>query len=233
MGLVVFGQGVAKISGRVGGSIFANNRGGNYVKNFAVPVNPNTTPQQEVRSALSDLVVGWLDDLTDTQRAAWETYGENVAMTNRIGDTIFLTGQQHYIRSNSALVRLALTRVDDGPTTFNLGNFTPTTLAATETTPPNEASVGFTDTDDWVGEDDAHMIVQLAQQVNPTINFFKGPFLTVGTIDGNLTLPPTTPQVFTAPNGYTAGNKAFARVRVHRADGRLSSPQITEAIIVT
>ncbi len=221
MGLVVFGQGVAKISGRVGGSIFANNRGGNYVKNFAVPVNPNTTPQQEVRSALSDLVVGWLDDLTDTQRAAWETYGENVAMTNRIGDTIFLTGQQHYIRSNSLLKRSGLTLVDDGPVVFEIPASDPT-LALTGTATTQDVTLVYDDQMTWPDENGGFLFIFLGQPQNAQRNFFDGPWRLTDFVTGINGAPPTSPTVSTAPFAISEGQHLWAYARIMRADGRLS-----------
>ncbi len=230
MALVQFGGGVAQIRGRLGGSIFSRNRGGSYVKNFATPTNPNTAAQQAVRNAISTLVVSWLTVLTQLQRDAWETYAENVPMQNGLGDTIFLTGQQMFLRSNSVLVRNGLARVDDAPTIFNLGDFSTVTLTVSAATSP-DISVDFDDTDVWANEDGGFLFVQAAKQVNPSVNFFKGPFLQAGIVIGATALPPTTPQVITTIFSYAEGNRTHARVRAMHADGRLTSVNIATAVV--
>lgn len=232
MALVQFGGGVAQIRGKLGGTIFSRNRGGSFVRTFVTPTNPNTPAQQQVRNALSTLVVKWLTVLTQLQRDGWETYADNVPMQNGLGDTIFLTGQQMFIRSNSVLIRNEKARVDDAPTIFNLGEFTPVVFSAV-TTPFPQIFVNFTFADDWVTEIGAFMFVQGSRQMNPTINFFKGPFLQIGAVIGNDAPPPFPPLVVAVPFTYTPDNRTFIRVRVIRADGRLSSAQIATTIIVT
>jgi len=100
MALVKFGGGVVQMSGSIAGDTFARNRYGNYCRARTKPTNPNTSRQQDVRASLAFLTDRWSNTLTALQRAAWNLYGDSVAMTNRLGETTKLTGFNHYIRSN-------------------------------------------------------------------------------------------------------------------------------------
>ncbi len=216
-----------EISGALGGVVGSRNRGGLYLRARAVPVNPNTPFQVEVRTIFGQLNGLWGSLLTDIQRAAWEVYAENVSVVNRIGETIFLTGKGHYVRANTARVQAGLPRVDDGPADFSLGDFGATTIAIVGGT--SVVDVAFEDTDAWVDEDGAAMIVLAGRSVSQTINFFKGPFQFADNILGDGLLPPTSPAPITSNFAYLTGQRAFAQVRVSRADGRLSQTAILEA----
>lgn len=219
---------IAQASGSVAGNTFSRNRGGQYIRNRATPVNPQTAQQVAVRNAFSQLTVAWGQTLTDTQRAAWDNYAANVPVLNALGDSIFLTGFNMYVRSNTPRLQAGLTRVDSGPTTFDLGTFTPVTVAFKVTGGFEE--VTFTNGDAWANENDSSMLVYGSRSLSPTINFFKGPFRLAGTIDGDGTTAPTSPAETTSPFTIVIGNAYYARVRVSRADGRLSSEQIIRAI---
>jgi hypothetical protein len=209
----------AQASGSIAGMVFSHNRGGQYVRSRATPTDPATALQVEVRSAMTSLAVRWIETLTTAQRDAWATYASNVEMTNRVGDAVFLTGQQHYLRSNIPRVQLGLDSVDDGPTVFDLGELTPPTLAAQA---PSNLTLSFTDTDDWVDETDSHLLFYSSKQQNPTINYFKGPFRFADRVDGDDSVPPTSPVPIASPTALTEGNFVFSRTRVSRVDGRLS-----------
>lgn len=212
------------VSGKIGGLVGSHNRGGQYFRAWVVPTNPSSPGQQAVRTLLSVLASRWAI-LTSAQRDAWTMYGLNVPTTNRIGDVIYLTGQQWYIACNVARIRGGLSIVDDGPVIFLQDSLNPVSI---NTTPASQdVDVFFTDTDEWVGEDDAALIVQVGIQVLTTINFYKGPFVFAAKIDGDSVAPPVPPVTITSPRPpHVAGGRVWARVRSVRADGRMSPPQI-------
>lgn len=220
---------LAQASGSVGGSTYSRNRYGAYIRNRAVPVNPGTQQQEAVRGFFSQLTSLWANTLTDTQREAWDTYGANVPLTDKLGDPIFCNGFCHYVRSNVPRLQAGLPRVDDGPETFNLGDFTPITYGATGA--GNLLAIGFTEADDWVGEDDASLLIYSSRNIAPTINYFRGPYRFGIQIDGDATTPPTTPVAAAGPFDITVGNKSFGYAVVTRADGRLSAKQFVEAVV--
>lgn len=209
-------------SGSLGGITFSHNRGGAYMRVRATPTNPNTVQQQAVRSAMASLATRWNDILSAAQRAAWDTYAFNVPLPNALGDPVNVGGVGMFMRSNVPRIQVALPIVDDGPTLFNLGEMgTPTILSVTATT--NIASIGFVDTDEWVDEDDSALLIYNGRSQNPGINFFKGPYQFADKVVGDAITPPTTPAAIGLKFVSVVGNNTFLRIRVTRADGRLSA----------
>lgn len=211
----------SQASGSIAGITYSRNRGGMYARARAIPTDPASAFQLANRNNMTDLVDAWIGIVSPAQRAAWKTYGDNVAMTNRLGETVFLTGQQHYVRSNLPRLQIEFPRIDDAPTIFDLGQHTTPTVQYAYDTP--SVVIAFEETDVWCDEDATALIIFASREQNPTINFFQGPYRLAGTIDGDSVSPPTSPQIIASPFAYNIGNQAFARARITRADGRLSA----------
>ncbi len=220
----------SKLSGVIGGTVASHNRGGQYLRARVTPVNPNTPLQQAVRTIFANLAAAW-QGLTDLQRAAWDDYGANVPVVNRIGETINLTGFNHYLRSNVPREQVGLARVDDGPTTFSLPALGIQTFTAIAGAGLLIASTVHSDTDAWVSEDGAALLINFSQQKAPTINFYKGPFNSQLPLLGDSAFPPTSPFASITTIPATAGNIVFGHYRLTRADGRLSTAAILVADI--
>lgn len=220
------GGGVAAISGSIGGTVFSRNRGGAYMRLRAIPVNPNTVFQQEVRSLMATLTSRWLDTLTEDQRAAWDTYADNVHLPNPLGADRNVGGLGMYCRSNISRLQadpVFLTRVDDAPVIFNLGPYTlPVLDNAIESA--QTADVAFDNADDWAGETGSAMLIYGSRARNPSTNYFKGPYRFAHVIEGDDTTPPTSPATVTWPFPFVETQRLFLFARVTRLDGRLSSP---------
>ena len=208
-------------SGSVGGLTFSHNKGGLYTRARAIPVNPASPFQEIVRNATALLTNLWVDLLTADQRRDWETYAFQVRIPNSLGEPVQIPALAMYVRSNVSRLQQGLPRVDAAPTIFNLGGFTSPSF--TFNSAASSLAVTFEETDAWVGEDDAAMLVYTSREQNPTIKFFKGPYRLAGAILGNLALPPTSPADIVTPFPAAIGNSVFVRVRVTRVDGRLSA----------
>lgn len=215
-------QVLTQASGSVGGITYSHNAGGMYQRARAIPTNPNTPEQQTIRGAVTSLTNLWINSLSPAQRSLWETYAANVSVLNRLGEPIFLSGLNMYVRSNVPRIQGGDPRVDNGPTTFDIGDYSNPSFAIDEAA--NEVDVTFTDTDTWVDEDDTAMMIWASRPQNTTINFFKGPYRFAGKIDGDSITPPTSPAVIALPFPVIAGQRVFVRANVTRADGRLSAP---------
>ena len=228
--LVKFGGGITQMSGSIGGTTFARNRYGNYARARTKPINPNSSAQQAVRATLNQLTVRWGQTLTAAQRAAWNLYGSSVAMTNRLGESTFMTGFNHYIRSNSNLLRHELVVVDDGPTIFELPDTDPT-FAITASEATQLISVAFDDALAWVGEGTGHLFVLQGTPQNAQRNFFDGPWRTIGHIDGDGTTPPTSPSDLATTFQVSEGQHVWVKARICQEDGRLSEPFRADVIV--
>ena len=223
MALVKFGLGVTQMSGSVGGSTFARNRSGNYVRSRTKPVNPNTARQVAVRAALAFLTDRWAQTLTANQRIAWNLYASNVVMQNKLGESINLSGFNHYIRSNAWLAHLGAPTVDDGPVIFEIPAADPA-FAVTISEGTQVWTITFDDGMDWVSEDGASLIMYNGQPQNAQRNFFDGPWQFMNSIAGNNGAPPVSPLDRAASYTYTEGQRAWVYARILRADARLSQP---------
>lgn len=219
-----------QMSGSVGGMTASHNKGGMYLRARAIPVNPNSVAQQAARTAFTELTTAWIEELTAAQRDGWRVYATNVLATNPLGDSVQNSGQNWYISLNSPRLRAGLSRVDNAPGIFDQATLNPVSIAMTNADTP-AILVAFDDGQDWLNEDGSALIVQSSRPQNATIEFFKGPFRLAGVVEGDSVTPPTTPASVLGAFAYTTDQKIFARVRLSRADGRLSSPQIVTTTI--
>lgn len=213
---------LGQTSGSLDATTFSHNRGGRYTRVRAIPTNPNSPQQQAVRGYMSALTSLWLSTLTQLQREAWDEYALQVPLPDPLGDPRNVGGLGMYCRSNIPRLQAAEPRVDDAPTLFILGSYTQPAIASV-TAATNIISLTFTDTDLWANEDDAAMLIYGSRGQNASINFFKGPYRFAGLIQGDAITPPTSPASITNPFNLAVGQRAFVRVNVTRADGRLAA----------
>jgi len=101
MALVKFPEGQQR-SGKQGGMVWSRNRFGAYARNRAIPVNPDSVLQRDVRSQLAALSKSW-QDLSDNQRSAWTAAAQNFPKINRLGDSYVSTGFNYYVQINQVL----------------------------------------------------------------------------------------------------------------------------------
>lgn len=223
MALVKFGGGVVGMAGSIAGTTFARNRYGSYARARTKPVNPNTARQQAVRAALAELTARWAQTLTAAQRAAWDLYGANVVMTNRLGESMNLSGFNHYLRSNAWLARMGGTIVDAGPVIFEIPAVDPAfSVTASEAT--QQITWGYDDTMDWANETDAWLLLYQGSPQNPQRNFFAGPWRQCSQLQGVTGAPPASPLITGVVFAIAELQRAWCYGRILRADGRLSQP---------
>lgn len=221
MALVKYGGGIIQMSGSMAGNTYARNRYGNYVRARTKPVNPNSARQVKVRSVVAELTERWLDVLSDAQRTAWATYAAAIAMKNKLGETIKLSGFNHYIRSNSGYLDAVAQYFDDGPEELTLPEKDPAfAIAAFADT--QLVSVTLTEGLAWNSEPGAGMYLADGRPQNATRNFFKGPYRGISWLGGKQPPGNTTPQTHTGEFTLIEGQKIWCRARIIRVDGRLS-----------
>lgn len=223
MALFKAGGGIGAISGSIGSWVFARNKGGQYIRNRAIPVNPNTAFQVAVRAAMAYLVNRWANTLTGAQRTAWNLYASNVSMLNRLGEAIYLSGFNHYIRSNMIRKQIGQAIIDAGPIIFELPAQDPT-FAFTASEAIQQLVFTYDDTMDWAVEDGSFLLLFEGKPQNAQRNFFDGPWRVTGAESG---IDPGGPGGSLArPTVYGIGElqHLWAYARISRADGRLSEP---------
>jgi len=221
MALIQMGGGILDARGSIGGQVFSRNRFGNYIRARTTPVNPASSRQNAVRTAIQSLSQRWANVLTAAQRAAWEVYASAISRQNKLGAAIKLTGFNMYVRSNTPRVQAGATVIDAGPTTLTLPP-ADTVFAGTVDETNQEISVAF-DTDlDWVDQDNGHMLVYMSEPKSAGVSFIGGPWRYAGKITGDSTTPPTSPQTFSVPFPVAQGQVVAVRARISEEDGRLT-----------
>jgi len=221
MALIKFGGGVVQMSGSIAGNTYARNRFGNYSRARTKPKNPRTGLQTTIRSAMSLLITRWAQVLTATQRTGWNLYGSSVAMKNRLGESVYLTGMNHYLRSNLLSVRADSVIIDAPPTIFELPEADPT-FAVSISAATQLITVTFAATAAWNNETGGHMFIEMGKPQNAQRNFFNGPWRYVGQIPGETGTPLPSPQTKPCAFVAAAGQHIWAYARIERKDGRLS-----------
>lgn len=103
MAKVKFGMMMTDASGKLGGQVFAKNRGGNYVRTKVTPSNPQSVAQMAVRGIFASISSRW-SALTEAQRATFNTFVSSYAKTDIFGDLRNPSGKSLFQRLNQNLL---------------------------------------------------------------------------------------------------------------------------------
>jgi len=114
MALIKLGPMVAEVSGKIGGAVYARNRGGAYVRDWTKPLSSTTSYALAAKSRLTALSQAW-QGLTDNQRAAWKAWAQANPVINRLGESRVLSGSQAYVQINGVLGAIGSSYVDVPP----------------------------------------------------------------------------------------------------------------------
>lgn len=204
-------------SGKIGAMVAARNKGGQYLRARVVPSGSvASAKQQEVRNALASLATAWSSSLTADQRLGWNTYAQNVMVTNRLGDSVQISGENWFIAANTPRLQAGLPVVNDAPTTFDRGTVEFPNLTASIVTGSLSLSFGGTVTAA------ARVLVYQGQPFSAGRGKYYGSNQYAGSIDitagktGSL-LTPVLPLAGT-------DSQQTATLVVTRDDGRLATP---------
>lgn len=230
MALVKYGGGILEMRGSIGGQVHSKNRYGNYIRQRTIPVNPNSSRQQAVRNIMGFLVNYWSQQLTPVQRAAWGVYAANVNFLNKLGETITLTGFNHFIRSNMASQNNGFSIQDAGPVVLILPP-TDADFAVSVSEATQVVTVTFDDTQPWCSEDSACMSIHQGVPKNSAIQFYGNHFRHLGTFLGDSGSPITSPQTIAVDFPVAEDQKDWFFGRIMRADRRLSVPFRDDTIV--
>lgn len=221
---------LSKASGSLAGNTFSHNKGGMYIRSRAMPTNPGTENQSAVRDSVRILMDNWSNVLTQAQRDAWDLYAFNTPVVNKLGQTVKRTGQNMYVRANTARMQAEFPAVNDAPVTFDLGSFTPVEITADASA--DTLSIAVAAADPWATEDQGFMFVYQSRPQNAARRYFKGPYQLATVIEGESPGPITSPKVVSSLFPLTTGQRVFFRVTVGRADGRYTDAQYLDSIVV-
>lgn len=77
MARIIGGSVIGELSGKMGGAVFARNRGGAYVRQYVVPVDPRTSAQISARSNFG-IAASNYHGLNEDQKSLWRNFASNV-----------------------------------------------------------------------------------------------------------------------------------------------------------
>lgn len=229
------GEITGTMSGSIGAKTASHNKSGAYFRTKATPTNPNTIRQQAIRGYFGTCVNYWLNSLSAANRALWEAYAAAVPMTDKLGQTIYWSGQNHFVRSNSLRLQLGEAIVEAGPSTFNTGEPV-TSIEMTTAGTPNtlglaSGGASLSTTANIAGgcSDNGDLAVFIGPSIPATWTSYKGPYQLM-TIEAAASAATTVAldDALTAllnANGAPAdGQVRPVRLRVVYDDGRVSQP---------
>jgi len=233
MGLVRFGSLVTQVSGSVGGVVHARNRFGNYVRPRTKPVNPHSARQEAQRAILSYLAEYWHTELTPVQRNLWGVYAAAVAMRNRLGETVYVTGYNQFMRTNSSQMAIGQTVIDAAPTILSLPE-KDADLVCSEEDVTGQTFTLTCNVSGWApnGDPKFGIIVYQGQPKLASRNQFNGPWRLMDFIDATEGALGTA--TIAAAFAFAVGQKVWFGARVITESGRLSTfyqidPRVVEA----
>jgi hypothetical protein len=194
---------ITAASGKIGDAVASHNQHGAYFRPKGVMVDPNTSTQGMVRTAMANQVYAWRKQ-TNEYREAWEAYARKVERQKSRPCSKHNTGFNEYIRwavprdyANQAFGTVmgigdAIAKMPQpefktlptGTVTFDIGTGT------------FVFHVLYDNTDDWCFDQDAAMLIYIGSRkqidgtigtrgFHPTINFYAGPWRLAAVITGD------------------------------------------------
>lgn len=125
-----------ELSGKMGGLVFARNKGGAYVRAYVIPLNPRSLGQLDVRTGWASAVTSWhtLDDNTKSQ---WNMFAATDFKPKYPKIGVTYSGFNTYVSCFNELIQN--TRVQQSGTWLNLTN----TVTPFVANPPDPPSAGI------------------------------------------------------------------------------------------
>ncbi|GAJ12862.1 unnamed protein product, partial [marine sediment metagenome] len=213
--------GIVQMSGSIAGNTHARNRFGNYIRPRTKPVNPHSDGQENARAIVSYLAEKWHAPIMDPWRGSWNTYAAAVAMKNRLGETIHLTGFNHFIRSNVPKLKVGLSEKHNAPSILSL----PEKDHILECTEEDIAKQEFTficSLNGWEADGDPkyYIFIYQGQPQLKSRNFFDGPWRFMDQINADAGKQGT--DDLRASFAFAEGQKVWFQARLLTVSGRLT-----------
>lgn len=212
------------IRGSIAGTTYFPNQYGQIIaRQRTTPVNPGTLRQTQMRGAFGVAAVQWRS-LTQVQRDAWNDYAATCAFGYPQG-YYYIPGREMFVRNIGTTIYLRTrgeytAAIDPTAPTWNFPSF-----GLLDTVDPSASQTGFT-VQAQVGGPflDGLMYGWVSRAVNPTVNFWKGPFLTETLVSNSHTFPGNLATL--EFNGLSEGYKYFFKCGFITEDGDPSICQL-------
>lgn len=207
-------------SGSMASTTASHNRAGQYLRNRRTPVNPVGTGRRgTIRAAFGAASKAWAG-LTPAQQAAWTSYAATSPITDALGQSVTLTGQQMYVAINTQLQNCGSAQSSSPPvsnTVFATG--VPTFTAV------HSGAITLTPT--GLGGASDFLLYAFSAPQSSGVSFNKT-FWQAGHVAGNSVTPIVVTTAYVAQFGaVTAGQRIFLKVTPVNQYGVTGTPYIT------
>lgn len=214
-------------SGSLAGQTASHNRAGQYYRNRRSPVQPIGTGRRSfIRAAFGAASIGWAS-LTAPEQAAWTSFAAGHPITDSLGQSVVLTGQQMFVRCQTSATNVGAGPISDPPASTAVPDVTAATFTFSVAT-------GIS-VDGFTGAADDHVAVAFSRPVSPGVSFMKTFWQPLGTDGYNAAddapLDLTT-AIYAAEFGApVAGQAVFCRITPVNQYGFNGTPKIVRAIV--
>ena len=225
MAKIKFGMMMTDASGKLGGQVFAKNRGGSYVRTKATPLNPQTSSQMTVRGIFASISSAW-SSLTESSRLSFNNFVADYARTDIFGDLRNPSGKALFQRLNQNLVLTNQPQI--------------TVCVAPEVVPfANLESIAGNVGDEelivnTVGNTTgSKVMIWATPSLSQGKSFVKNDLRLVDVVDGGVGINTDIWVAYSGKFGLpTAGANIHVGVRVVNANGQASPLEVKKATIV-
>lgn len=228
MGLIKFGGGVAAISGKIGGTVYARNRGGAYARNWAKPTNTPTAKQSANRLAFGNISKDWAG-LTEIQQEGWNTLASTVSRMNRLGDAYTPTGRQIYLESSNNMRVVGQDPLTDAPFSLLQPTIDGYPVFAPTVTAGELDSFGITG---LAAQGGVSYVLEVTKQFADLKTNFSIDYRQLKTGVTAATISALTDYTTAYGEAATAGNQISIRLRYIDTQNGMSSPALVLTSIV-
>lgn len=219
---------VSEIRGKIASTVFSRNKGGAVIRNRIVPINKRSALQTQRRQVLASFAAQWRG-LTQAQRDGWNSAAANFPVQDSLGQTIFLSGEQLYIRCNTNLTLISQSTISDAPvpTSFAvvaLGASVISSAASTVAFTPDPVPAGY------------NLVIRATPQLSPGRNFApQSAFRFIQAEAAAATSPADIATSYEALFGdtFVAGQKVFIEAYLVEIASGLSGQVVRQSVIVT
>ena len=227
MANVLLGAGVTDIRGSIGGTTFSRSAAGNYARARMKPVNPRSALQSARRAQVGHLTKYWSGTLTEQQRSDWRAYAAGTGWTNKLGQSIQISGLAAFLQLNATRAVGSLAITADAPLAMGHAGGVEFTFAA-------ESDTSKIQLEEPTGAFDKTVpghVLTLFQGL-PTeagrISIPKG-FRFIGKVEGADPVPPVFPLEFSAAYTMAAGQRVTVKAMFQDESFRSSGPFLAAA----
>ena len=222
MAKIKFGMMMTDASGKLGGHVFAKNRGGSYVRTKGIPTNPQTSFQSAIRSMFAAISSAW-SGLTTSARLSWNEAVSSYATTDIFGDLRNPSGKALFQRLNQNLALSGQAQLTVCPQPLPVPNGL-LSLAG--------ADVSSTTLDIETNGDSTGSVMVISATVSAGTSFVKNDYRDIGYFTGQPDLAAEVWGEYVSRFGaIQVGDHIYVGVRFVNANGQASPMQTTKLVV--